>query len=218
MSPTKCVNSMISDHVGPVLQEGGLVVDHKAEPPDWEQNLKLIGPIMSPPTFSCTWVQFYKRGVGRWPRGWTPWPAYGWINVAPEPQVTIPLTVPSVFSKSGIRISSRQLLRRGSKRIYWTSKCFRHAIKHLGLCVKHTLTLRPRNFLFFSAPQTSAHYSLAPDRQPVFIIRPEQNWWNGQRLKYVCYCCCSLTIASVIIFEPFFFTQTLVLENSSSCK
>ena len=63
MSPTKCVNSMISDHVGPVLQEGGLVVDHKAEPPDWEQNLKLIGPIMSPPTFSCTWVQFYKRGV-----------------------------------------------------------------------------------------------------------------------------------------------------------
>ena len=96
--------------------------------------------------FSCTWVQFYKRGVGRWPRGWTPWPAYGWINVAPEPQVTIPPTAPSVFSKSGIRISSRQLLRRGSKRIYWTSKCFRHAIKHLGLCVKHTLTMRPRNF------------------------------------------------------------------------
>ena len=49
-------------HVGSVLHEGGLVVDHKAEPPDWEQNLKLIGPIMSPPTFSCTWVQFYKRG------------------------------------------------------------------------------------------------------------------------------------------------------------
>ena len=154
--------------------------------------------------FSCTWVQFYKRGgwlVVRWPRGWTPWPAYGWINVAP--QVTIPPTAPSVFSKSGIRISSRQLLRRGSKRIYWTSKCFRHAIKHLGSCVKHTLTLRPRKF--FSrvtslAPQTSAHYSLALDRQPVFIIRPEQNWWNGQRLKYVCYCCCSLTIASEVIF------------------
>ena len=82
------------------------------------------------------------------------------------------------FSIFQIRNShiEQTVVEKRSKRIYRTSKCFRHAIKHLGLCVKHTLTLRPRNFLFFSAPQTSAHYSLAPDRQPVFIIRPEQNW------------------------------------------
>ena len=80
----------------------------------------------------------------------------------------------SSFSIFQIRNShiEQTVVEKRSKRIYRTSKCFRHAIKHLGLCVKHTLTLRPRKF--FSrvtslAHQTSAHPSLAPNRQPVFI-------------------------------------------------
>ena len=79
----------------------------------------------------------------------------------------------SSFSIFQIRNShiEQTVVEKRSKRIYRTSKCFRHAIKHLGLCVKHTLTLRPRIFSRVTslAPQTSAHHSLAPNRQPVFV-------------------------------------------------
>ena len=176
---------------------------------------------MSPPTFSCTWVKFYKRG------GWSlttrlsepPDRLTAGSMLLPSYKLQFPHSSFGIFQIRNSHIE-QTVVEKGSKRIYWTSKCFCHAIKHLGSCVKHTLTLRPRKF--FSrvtnlAPQTSAHHSMAPNRQPVFIMRPEQNWWNGQRLKYVRHCCCSLTIASVVIFEPFF-TETPVLENSSSCK
>ena len=98
--------------------------------------------------FSCTWVQFYKRGVGRWPRGWVN-PLTGLRLDQCCSRATSYKLPHSSFGIFQIRNShiEQTVVEKGSKRIYWTSKCFCHAIKHLGSCVKHTLTLRPRKFV-----------------------------------------------------------------------
>ena len=96
--------------------------------------------------FSCTWVQFYKRGVGRWPRGWTLLTGLRLDQCCSRAtSYNPPHRSFSIFQIRNSHIEQTVVEKR-SKRIYRTSKCFRHAIKHLGLCVKHTLTMRPRNF------------------------------------------------------------------------
>ena len=121
--------------------------------------------------FSCTWVQFYMRWVG-WSLTTRLNPLTGLrLDQCCSTSYNPPHSSFSIFQIRNSHIEQTVVEKR-SKRIYRTSKCFCHAIKHLGSCVKHTLTLRPRKF--FSrvtslAPQTSAHHSLAPERQPVFI-------------------------------------------------